>query len=97
MVLAGEALFDGVRQNTANEAAKRVLGEDVVSDVVYGHGFSNGIWTQNVTCDTRNNTRRTGANTLTGLDFRGKFEGKWRLLLPGASEPRLTELNPLGL
>src|SRR5207249_6383382 len=22
---------------------------------------------------------------------------KWRLLLPGASEPRLTELNPLGL
>src|SRR5258705_9761726 len=24
-------------------------------------------------------------------------EMKWRLLLPGASEPRLTELNPLGL
>src|SRR5579859_3944630 len=24
-------------------------------------------------------------------------EVKWRLLLPGASEPRLTELNPLGL
>jgi hypothetical protein len=23
--------------------------------------------------------------------------GKWRLLLPGASEPRLTELNPSGL
>ena len=22
---------------------------------------------------------------------------KWRLLLPGASEPRLTELNPSGL
>src|SRR3954453_12492308 len=22
---------------------------------------------------------------------------KWRLLLPGASDPRLTELNPLGL
>src|ERR1700742_3851169 len=24
-------------------------------------------------------------------------QGKWRLLLPGASEPRLTELNPSGL
>jgi hypothetical protein len=24
-------------------------------------------------------------------------ERKWRLLLPGASEPRLTELNPSGL
>jgi hypothetical protein len=24
-------------------------------------------------------------------------EMKWRLLLPGASEPRLTELNPSGL
>src|SRR5580698_3683628 len=27
----------------------------------------------------------------------GKQKVKWRLLLPGASEPRLTELNPLGL
>jgi hypothetical protein len=26
-----------------------------------------------------------------------KLEIKWRLLLPGASEPRLTELNPSGL
>jgi hypothetical protein len=25
------------------------------------------------------------------------IETKWRLLLPGASEPRLTELNPSGL
>jgi len=27
----------------------------------------------------------------------GHVQMKWRLLLPGASEPRLTELNPLGL
>jgi len=27
----------------------------------------------------------------------GKIKIKWRLLLPGASEPRLTELNPSGL
>src|SRR3954462_14453361 len=27
----------------------------------------------------------------------GRGRKKWRLLLPGASEPRLTELNPLGL
>src|ERR1700742_375515 len=36
------------------------------------------------------------------LRQRGRRQGrtqkiKWRLLLPGASEPRLTELNPLGL
>jgi hypothetical protein len=28
---------------------------------------------------------------------RAKTKDKWRLLLPGASEPRLTELNPSGL
>ena len=27
----------------------------------------------------------------------GEREERWRLLLPGASEPRLTELNPSGL
>jgi hypothetical protein len=28
---------------------------------------------------------------------RGRGGVKWRLLLPGASEPRLPELNPSGL
>jgi hypothetical protein len=46
-------------------------------------------------------------NQIPGKTFSGKFSAgnrhgdaklvKWRLLLPGASEPRLTELNPSGL
>jgi hypothetical protein len=41
-----------------------------------------------VAVDTSLTNRRHGPGT------RG---GKWRLLLPGASEPRLPELNPSGL
>src|SRR6266850_1553125 len=44
-------------------------------------------------------SRRQGSNLRlkcsTGRQMGGKL--KWRLLLPGASEPRLAELNPLGL
>src|ERR1700692_3424589 len=36
-----------------------------------------------------------GGNSAKRRKLPGKF--KWRLLLPGASEPRLTELNPSGL
>ena len=32
-----------------------------------------------------------------GENARSRSKIKWRLLLPGASEPRLAELNPLGL
>jgi len=41
-------------------------------------------------------TRET--SLLTGWHLApGARGGKWRLLLPGASEPRLPELNPSGL
>jgi hypothetical protein len=40
----------------------------------------------------------TGDTSLTGQhQGPGARGGKWRLLLPGASEPRLPELNPSGL
>src|SRR5690606_27905821 len=41
--------------------------------------------------------RRPGAEGSRSAERNGRAEGKWRLLLPGASGPRLTELIPLGL
>src|SRR5207237_7915578 len=38
-----------------------------------------------------------GGNCSSRCPATTQMQMKWRLLLPGASEPRLTELNPLGL
>jgi hypothetical protein len=37
VVLAGEALLGGVSQHLADQAAERLLGKDVVADVIGGH------------------------------------------------------------
>ena len=37
MVLARQAVLGGIRQHGAHDAAQRRLGENVVTDVVYGH------------------------------------------------------------
>ena len=45
MMLAGQALvLGGVGQHVADHAAQRLLGQDVVADVIDGHGdFAIGI------------------------------------------------------
>ena len=39
MMLARQALLGGVGEHLAHHAAQRVLGQDVVADVIDGHGF----------------------------------------------------------
>ena len=39
MMLARQAVLGGVGEHLAHHAAQRVLGQDVVADVVGGHGF----------------------------------------------------------
>ena len=38
MMLAGQAVLGGVGQHVAHHAAQRVLGQEVVADVIDGHG-----------------------------------------------------------
>jgi hypothetical protein len=38
MMLAHQALFGGIGHHRAHDAAQRVLGEDIVADVIGGHG-----------------------------------------------------------
>ena len=43
MMVAGQALLGGVGQHVAHHAAQRVLGENVVADVIDGHGANSRI------------------------------------------------------
>src|SRR6185312_8592470 len=68
-----------------HHAAQRLLGQEVVADLV-GHGQR--------TCRNRQMLTRAGSNSIpcqrTTHDGVSADVRKWRLLLPGASEPRLT-------
>ena len=92
MMLAGQAVLGGIGQDVAHHAAQGLLGENVVADMVRGHRETcrAGREIRNLR-DANALARRTPA-----LAF-ALIQNEWRLLLPGASEPRLTELNPSGL
>src|SRR6202045_5099258 len=103
MMLAGQTVLGGVGQHTAQHAAQGVARQDVVSDMIGRHYQSCRV--QIVPSKRRSpdspipacypgSVPRSAGVTASGGNP-GKL--KWRLLLPGASEPRLAELNPLGL
>src|SRR5258705_13662597 len=122
MVLARKAIPGGIFKYRAHHAAQGLLGQDVISDVVDGHGGSILVLIRRFK-PSLNLTRHTpGASALPAMfaairQFRwaaaARFPvskrllgspptrllqyGRWRLLLPVASEPRLPELNPSGL
>src|SRR5258707_14999152 len=111
MVLAGEPVLGGIGQYTAQHAAQRVARQYVVSDMIGGHFRSCRIMLPEIGGDIGSPTplsthatpaARRGQQALPPLaeiPAKSRLQGKlkWRLLLPGASEPRLAELNPLGL
>src|SRR6185437_11011240 len=81
MVARQDLLLDDFVEHLAHDAAQRLLGQEIVAEVV-GHARS-GL--------------RLGLGGRMLSHESEKRARKWRLLLPGASGPRLTELNPPGL
>src|SRR5262249_46287058 len=101
MMIAGQTALGRVVEHPTKHSAHRIARKDIISDVI-GHSPIRPLAGR-----SRQSAR---ADSLTKLCYRGRVprsaasavlcpirEMKWRLLLPGASEPRLTELNPSGL
>src|SRR5215813_7074789 len=109
MMLAGQAMRGRVGQDPPHHAAKRVARQHIVSDMVGRHGRSCCILKKTAgLCAGRRlgspmlpsrlaEISRAHRVKLRQVRLASRQEIKWRLLLPGASEPRLTELNPSGL
>src|SRR3984893_18810464 len=99
-----------IAQDPLQHPSKRVERPHLVADMVGRHGRSCRILKTagGAGHPTRRFpmllSRQAEISRAAGVKLRqrGRREGKegkdkWRLLLPGASEPRLTELNPSGL
>src|SRR5882724_546404 len=110
MMFARQAVLGGISQYAAKHPAQRVARQHIVSDMIGRHCESCRV--QMPLSDQRRcpwpDSLRTyysgrgpgSAGLAAGGGYSSKSFGhelKWRLLLPGASEPRLAELNPLGL
>ena len=84
MMLAGQARARRVGQHLAHDRAQRVLNEQIVADV------DRSAWAIS--------PGQPGSGTLTddraSIANRGAARRKWRLLLPGASGPRLEVQTP---
>src|SRR6478735_8804239 len=110
MMFPGQTVLGGIGQDAAQHTAQRVARQHVVSDVIGRHGLPcrmsmSPSGRRKCRSPTRTVCRmllrlKAWVSTVSG-EYSGKNppvrERKWRLLLPGASEPRLTELNPSGL
>src|ERR1700749_2360939 len=95
-----------IAQDPLQHAAKRVARQHIVSDMVGRHGRScrilkNGRRRGPPDSPVPHATLPAGRNqqgcwreiAAAQVEEMAKKD-EWRLLLPGASEPRLTELNP---
>src|ERR1700722_13662870 len=99
MMLAGQAVLGRVGQHTAQHAAQRIARQDVISNVIGRHYRSCRVRIRAArmpvtrlayaACYPASAPRSAGVAVIGGYTSRLK----WRLLLPGASEPRLAELN----
>src|SRR5690242_17363566 len=110
MVVARQAMRSRIAQDPPQHAAERVARQHIISDMVGRHDWSCHILKKrpgNSDGGTGRPTRLFGqCYSLYPPKSAGRWRErsqavfgklKWRLLLPGASEPRLTELNPSGL
>src|SRR5262249_34326528 len=107
MVLARQPVLGGIVEHRAHHATQRLLRKQIVADVIDGHNSSLQREPQHVTmlaCPAASTstvlcvaTAVTRGQRPAAKPVRRSKNGKWRLLLPGASEPRLPELNPSGL
>src|SRR5215510_6062048 len=98
MMVARQALLGRVGEHAAHYAAQGLLGQKVIADLV-GHAGERRIWTRTMLARAMHpapSPQGPRNAALSQSDIR-QLNEKWRLLLPGASGPRLTELNPSGL
>ena len=93
MMLARQAVFGGVGEHVMYDLAQGFLRQDVVTDMVHGHDRP---FPPECALPARFAVESSAGSGECQCERRKK-KRKWRLLLPGASEPRLTELNPPGL
>ena len=97
MMLARQAMLGGIGQHLAQHAAQRVAGQHVVADMIGRHGGPVAFQEYGPCRPDSPSRNSTAPDGSAGVPAGKEIRGKWRLLLPGASEPRLTVLNPLGL
>ena len=88
MMLARQAVLGGVLEHVAHHTAQRILGEEIVADVVDGHD-------RELAADGDSHRNASARNVESQLE-RAPEKRKWGLLLPGAPEPRLTLLRRQG-
>ena len=87
MVLAGEPVARRVGKDLAHHGAQRVLHQKVVADEIGRHEE----WVRAVMQELAD---RPGHCNLRRMSPVAKRKMKWRLLLPGASGPRLEVQTP---
>src|SRR5690242_17474937 len=88
MMISGQPLLRRVLQDRAHHAAQGILGKKIVAEVIDSHGNQ-----RTYVRDQMSEHRPAADSCPLSSDI---WPLKWRLLLPGASEPRLKLLRPQG-
>src|SRR5215510_9350227 len=90
MVLAREPVLGGIGQDAVNHSAQRLLGQEIITDMVGRHERARVRSRHEIRHSMV--ARRPANSSQLANTAAFRLESKWRLLLPGASEPRLTRL-----